>query len=163
MLRLDINLVFTIINLLIWYGIIRIFLFKPVNKVIQKREEAIKARYDQAEEMRTAAESEKKEYQAMQAGIEEEKTKLLTEAKNSAREEYQQIVADAQKEAEKLVEEAKKNAAIEREKSVTRTEQEIRNLLMETTARSLGEKRDKASNQGLYDQFLEKAGDTANG
>ena len=36
MLRLDINLVFTIINLLIWYAIIRIFLFKPINKVIDK-------------------------------------------------------------------------------------------------------------------------------
>lgn len=42
MLRLDINLVFTIINLLIWYAIIRIFLFKPINKVIYKRNAAIR-------------------------------------------------------------------------------------------------------------------------
>ena len=46
MLRLDINLVFTIINLLIWYAIIRIFLFKPINKVIDKRNAAIQEKYD---------------------------------------------------------------------------------------------------------------------
>ena len=46
MLRLDINLVFTIINLLIWYAIIRIFLFKPINKVIDKRSAAIQEKYD---------------------------------------------------------------------------------------------------------------------
>ena len=48
MLRLDINLVFTIINLLIWYAIIRIFLFKPINKVIDKRSAAIQEKYDEA-------------------------------------------------------------------------------------------------------------------
>mgnify|MGYP003084979315 FL=1 len=48
MLRLDINLVFTIINLLIWYAIIRIFLFKPINKVIYKRNAAIQEKYDEA-------------------------------------------------------------------------------------------------------------------
>lgn len=48
MLRLDINLVFTIINLLIWYAIIRIFLFKPINKVIDKRNTAIQEKYDEA-------------------------------------------------------------------------------------------------------------------
>ena len=45
MLRLDINLVFTIINLLIWYAIIRIFLFKPINKVSDKRSAAIQEKY----------------------------------------------------------------------------------------------------------------------
>ena len=54
MLRLDINLVFTIINLLIWYAIIRIFLFKPINKVIDKRNAAIQEKYDEAKKMQEA-------------------------------------------------------------------------------------------------------------
>ena len=48
MLRLDINLLFTIINLLIWYFLIKKFLFKPVNNIIAKREEAIEGRYKEA-------------------------------------------------------------------------------------------------------------------
>ena len=42
MLRLDINLVFTIINLLVLYFLMKKFLFKPVNNIIAQREEAIK-------------------------------------------------------------------------------------------------------------------------
>ena len=41
MLRLDINLVFTIINLLMRYFLMRKFLFKPVNGIIAAREEII--------------------------------------------------------------------------------------------------------------------------
>ena len=75
MLRLDINLVFTIINLLIWYAIIRIFLFKPINKVIDKRNAAIQEKYDEAKKMQEEAQAEKEKYAACQDEIEVEKNK----------------------------------------------------------------------------------------
>ena len=50
MLRLDINLVFTIINLLVLYFLMKKFLFKPVNNIIAQREEAIKKQFDDADE-----------------------------------------------------------------------------------------------------------------
>lgn len=52
MLRLDFNLVFTILNILIWYVLIRKFLFKPINNIITKREEALNARYDEVNSFR---------------------------------------------------------------------------------------------------------------
>lgn len=48
MLKLDINLLFTVINLVVWYLLIKKFLFKPVNNIISKREEAIADRYREA-------------------------------------------------------------------------------------------------------------------
>ena len=71
MLRLDINLVFTIINLLIWYAIIRIFLFKPINKVIDKRNAAIQEKYDEAKKMQEEAQAEKEKYDALVAALAE--------------------------------------------------------------------------------------------
>ena len=50
MLRLDINLVFTIINLLVLYFLMKKILFKPVNNIIAQREEAIKKQFDDADE-----------------------------------------------------------------------------------------------------------------
>ena len=41
MLRIDINLLFTVINLIIIYVIIRKLLFKPVKKIIAQREAEI--------------------------------------------------------------------------------------------------------------------------
>ena len=52
MLRLDINLVFTIINLLILYFLMRKFLFKPVNGIIAAREEIIRKQFAEAEELK---------------------------------------------------------------------------------------------------------------
>ena len=102
MLRLDINLVFTIINLLIWYAIIRIFLFKPINKVIDKRNAAIQEKYDEAKKMQEEAQAEKEKYAACQDEIEVEKNKVLDAARASAREEGRQLIENAQKEADKV-------------------------------------------------------------
>ena len=59
MLRLDFNLVFTILNILIWYVLIRKFLFKPINNIITKREEALNARYDEVKQLQAEAKAEK--------------------------------------------------------------------------------------------------------
>ena len=48
MLRLDINLLFTVINLIIIYVIIRKLLFKPVKKIIAQREAEINKQYEDA-------------------------------------------------------------------------------------------------------------------
>ena len=106
MLRLDINLVFTIINLLIWYAIIRIFLFKPINKVIDKRSAAIQEKYDEAKKMQEEAQAEKEKYAACQDEIEVEKNKVLDAARASAREEGRQLIENAQKEADKVIRKA---------------------------------------------------------
>jgi len=55
MLKLDINLLFTVINLVVWYLLIKKFLFKPVNNIISKREEAIADRYREAEQEKVQA------------------------------------------------------------------------------------------------------------
>ena len=85
MLRLDINLVFTIINLLVWYAVIRIFLFKRVNKVIDQREQAIQSRYAEAAKLQEEAAAQKDRYAASQAQIEEEKTRVMAQGTRARR------------------------------------------------------------------------------
>ena len=64
MLRLDTNLIWTVINLLVWYVIIRKLLFGRINRVIDQREQAIQARYTEAQKLREEAEAEKDKYTA---------------------------------------------------------------------------------------------------
>lgn len=157
MLRLDMNLVCTIINLLIWYVVIRKFLFKPVNAVISKREEAIASRYAEAQKLQDEAQAEKDKCAAFQAEIAEEKTKAIAEAQESARTEYDRILNDAQKKAEQIVETSRKEAELEKEKIIGKAESEIRSLIMDAAVKSM----QSSGNDGaLYDQFLTKAGET---
>ena len=85
MLRLDINLVFTIINLIVLFVLMRIFLFKPVNNIIAKREEAIRKQFDDADAAEKEAENLKTEYEASLAGAKDESARLITEAKEKAK------------------------------------------------------------------------------
>ena len=148
MLRLDINLVFTIINLLIWYAIIRIFLFKPINKVIYKRNAAIQEKYDEAKKMQEEAQAEKEKYAACQDEIEVEKNKVLDAARASAREEGRQLIENAQKEARR-----------EKDKMLEQAKHEILSLVLDAAAGSMNKKSDDSA---LYDEFLKKAGTTEN-
>ena len=157
MLRLDLNLVFTIVNLLIWYVIIRKFLFKPINDIITKREDAIKARYAEAEQLKQEAQEEKTKSAQYQAQIESEKAKIMAAAQADARVEFDQIVADANKKAGQIVESSKKEAALQKEKVMNKAEQEIRGLILEAAVKSM---QSQNSDEALYDQFLTKAGET---
>ncbi len=159
MLRLDINLVFTIINLLIWYVIIRIFLFKPINKVIDKRNKSIQEKYDEAKKLQEDAQAEKDKYVACQNGIEEEKNKVLDAARASAREEGRQLIENAQKEADKVIRKANEDARREKDKMLEQAKHEILSLVIDAAAGSMNKKSDDSA---LYDEFLEKAGMSEN-
>ncbi len=156
MLRLDMNLLWTVLNLLIWYGLIRIFLFKPINAVISKREEAIASRYAKAKELQEEAEAEKSKCIEIQAQIEKEKAAVFTEARENARNEYDRIVTEADVKAAQIVEDSRKEAQQERARIIEKAEKEIRSMIMEATVKSM---QSSQSDHALYDQFLTKAGE----
>lgn len=156
MLRLDMNLVWTILNLLIWFLLIKKFLFGPINAVISKREEMIASRYAEAQKLQEEAQTERDRCREFQVQIEEEKKKAVTEAQENARTEYDRIVAEAEKKAEQIVDNSRKEAEIQKEKIVGKAEQEIRSLIMDTAVHSM---QSSGSDGALYDQFLTRAGE----
>ena len=85
MIRIDAaNLIFTVINLLVLVVAMRIFLFKPVQNIIAKRqEEADKQLLEAAQKQEAAAALEQK-YSDTLNNIEEEKKKALSEARKDA-------------------------------------------------------------------------------
>lgn len=157
MLRLDINLLFTIINLLIWYLLIKKFLFKPVNNIIAKREEAIEGRYKEAEQEKLEAGQQKEKYEALQSGIQDEKAQVMKKAQEDARAAYQQIVEEANRKAGQIIEDSQKTAELEHSKMVSRAEKEIRSLLFSDASEGMQKEED---NSELYDKFLTKAGES---
>ena len=58
MLRVDINLLFTVINILLLAVAFKIFLFKPVENIIAKRQEEVEEQYDAAVKKQEEAEPE---------------------------------------------------------------------------------------------------------
>lgn len=158
MLRLDINLVFTIINLLIIYFIVSKFLFQPVKKILEKRQEEIDQQYAEAQTAKTQAEALRQQYEESVKSIAEEKAAAVNEARTLADGEYNRIVTEAKAEAEKLVSDARRIAHSEQENSVRRAQEQIAGLVVEATARVVASGQGQAADRELYNQFLAKTG-----
>ena len=78
MLQLDVwNVLFTIINLLILFVLMRIFLYKPVQKIIAKRQEEADRQFGEAAAKQSEAEELKTKYQAVLSDAENEKLSLI--------------------------------------------------------------------------------------
>lgn len=159
MLRLDINLVFTIMNLLIIYFIIRRFLFKPVQNVLAQRQEEIDKQFENAKKTEEEALELKKQYEESVSGIEAQCRETVNEARIKASEEYERILADAQAEADKLIKDSKRTAEQEKEKNIREAKIQIADLVMEATAKVVASGQGAAADRELYNQFLAKTGE----
>jgi len=159
MLKFDLNFVFMLINLIIFFVLIRCFLFKPIKKVIDKRNELIHTQLENADNAQRQAEELKEEYRLRLNDAEEEKGRILTEARNSAKTEYDSIVARAEEDAEKIKAKAKKASDIECEKARLAVKEEIAALAMETAAKVIGESASAQTDKEIYNKFLSESSD----
>ena len=77
MLRVDINLLFTVVNLLVLVCLMKKFLFKPVREVMEKRQAEIEESYKKAEQVNEDARHLKEKYEESLGNIEEERKNTI--------------------------------------------------------------------------------------
>ena len=159
MLRLDINLVFTIINLLILYFLMRKFLFKPVNGIIAKREEAIQKQFAEAEEAKVQAAKLKEDYEASLKSAKDEADQIVSAAREKGRAEYDRILKSADEDAARKLQKAEETIAEEKAKSLRSMEKEIETLVMAAATKVVGEKVTTENSQNFYDEFITEMGE----
>ncbi len=153
MLRIDSNILYTIINLLILYVLLRKFLFKPVHNILDQRKADVEAQKKQAEETTAQADALKAQYELSLQKIDEENARSVAAAKAKATEEYDRIVADAGQKAEGIITSAKEKARLAAEQERQLAENDIADMLKNVAH----EQAAKANDSDLYDQFLESA------
>ena len=158
MLRLDINIVWTILNLLIIFAIVKIFLIKPIHKILDARQAEIDKQYADAKAAQDSANELKGQYEAS-LSVQAEKESILNEARGKASNEYDRIVADAQTEAKKIMDNASKNATLEEQKRIEQAQEQIAGLVVEATAKLVAAKQNADSDRELYNQFIAKTGE----
>ncbi len=158
MLTIDINLLFTVINVLILFVLVKIFLLKPVHKILDERQKLIEADLAEAEAAKAEAKALVAQHQQQLECIEEERAQAMKETTLKATEVYDQIVASANNKANTIIKNAEREGQRERQAILRQAEKEIRELVMDATAKVIGVRTSDDSH--LYDQFLEKAGNS---
>ena len=156
MLRIDFNLVLTIINLIVLYLILRKFLFRPVMDIMEKREKMIADGIGHANEEQDKAHALKKQYEDALNGAKEESTKMIEQAKLDAKQEYNQILNEANEKADKDMKTARESL----EQAFDDMKAQVAGLAMDAAKKILLENADNISGVDAYDQFLKDAGDS---
>lgn len=160
MLRIDANLLFTIINLIVLFLLLRFFLIKPVMAVIEKRENMIREQLENAGRTEKKAGELKEKYEAALAGVEDEAGELIAKARDRAKAEQESIIANANLEAGKIIKEAHAVIELEKQQEMTRLQNQVANLALNAVEKVLSEQLNEEQNDALYDRFLKETGGT---
>ncbi len=158
MLVLSSDVIYTIINIVLLVVLLRIFLWKPVLGIIEKRQKAIQDDLDQAARTNEEARALKAEYEASLTGARQESANLVAQAKDRAGEQYNAIVAQAHADAEAIREKAKADAQSEREQVLAQAKGEVADLALLAAARLLGSVDEEADRRILDDWLAEMGG-----
>ncbi len=158
MISVNINLLFNIINILVLCVLIRIFLFKPVKKIMAERQEIIDRRLADAETAKAQALALENQHKQLMQGIEDEKLAVLAGAQKRAAEEYELLVADAKLRSAGIIKKAEAEAVSRKDEILKQAKDEITDIIVAATARVSGV--GGGNDNMLYDEFLKKAGVT---
>ena len=160
MLKIDaFNIIAIVINLLVLFVAIKLLFFKPILAIIAKRQEEADAQFDEAAKKQAEADELKSQYDTCLAGIEEEKRRVVSEARKEADAKGRKVVNDAREEAFKVQEKIVAEAKDERDKIIKSAEKDIADMVVDAATKIVGSKNGADIDSSLYDEFIGKAGE----
>ena len=162
MLRIDFNLIFTVINILLLFGGLWLVLFKPVRKILDERQAEADREYDDAKKKQAEADAAKEQYDASLAEIDQTRKETLDEARKKADDEYQRIIGHAEAQAKDITDRAQTEAENQKKKILKSAEEQIADMVVEAAGKVAGTAEGADFDLSLYDEFLsKKAGDNS--
>ena len=129
------DVIIHIVNVLVLFFLLRIILFKPVNRFLTARSDRISTQLKEAEEIKSDAQKLKSDYQNQLKTYEEDGRKIIRDSQSKANQEASLILEEARKEAEKLVSEAQTRIANEKALAVAEARSEIALLATDIAGR----------------------------
>lgn len=160
MLKLDWTIIWAIVNILLLFVLMRIFLFKPLHKFMDERTASVQNDIDSAKKSKEEAEALKQQYEDTLGDAKTEADRIIAKAREEAVIEKERIIKQSQDEAEQIIIEANKTIENERRRVMQQAQSQIADLAIEAASKIIGENVDDEKNRKLVDDFLsnEEAG-----
>lgn len=154
-----VTMIATLINTLILFLVLKHFLFKPVNKILDERKQNVEETYRQADEKLSEAARLESEYTEKLANAKEESAEIVKNATKRAQTRSDEIIAEAKKEASSLI--VKANADIEKEKkrAVNQIKDEISDIALAVAEKVVEKEIDPKDHERLIESFISELGE----
>lgn len=150
-----------ICNLFIQVFLIRRFLFKPVNAMLDKRKAAADAQLADARRTREEAEAVKADYEKNMAMARDEAKAILGEAKKAAAIKKEAILAEAGTQAAQIRSRAQAEIIQEQKKAVNDVKREISRIAVDLAGKVIEREIREDDHRKLIDEFIRNAGEAS--
>ena len=158
MLNLDGNIVWTIVNILVLFLLLKHFLFKPITEMMESRTAEIENNLKDAEDQKQKASELTAQYEEKLQGAHAEAAQIVSEARQRGQREYDAILKTAGQDAQKEQERARADMEREREEMLRGVQENVTELVLLTASKLSQKELDEESDRKLVDSFLSEAG-----
>ena len=149
------QIVFHAIMVLVLIFLITKLLIKPVQNMLQKRQDAIQQSLDNAATSEKEAEILRADYEKKLEGVSKEREEILEGAYAAAKEKEAQVLKDAHEEANRIRERARRDIEQEREKAKDEIQQESIGLAAAMTEKLLEQYVDEDVRARMVDDAIQ--------
>ena len=151
----------TICNLFIQIYLIKRFLFKPVNAMLEKRKAMADAQIQDAIKAKDEAQAMKAEYEQNMAEAKNKANEILTTAQKTASIQSEEMLKEAAQQAAAIKAKAEKDIAQEKRKAVNEIKDEIGGMAMDIAGKVIEREISEEDHKKLIDEFIANVGEAS--
>lgn len=150
-----------ICNLFIQMYLIKRFLFKPVNEMLEKRRALADAQIREAEQAKADADAIKTEYEQNMKEAKEKANEILITAQKTAALQSEEMLKEATAQAAALKSKAESDIAQEKRKAVNEIKDEIGGMAVEIAGKVIEREISEEDHAKLIDEFIANVGEAS--
>ena len=152
------ELIAGIIAFSIIFLFIRLWAWPALQETLENRRKAITGQLEEAEKVKTEAESLLADYQAQVAGAKTEANSIIEEARTTAESMRGEIVLRAESEAASVLEKARADVATERSRAAAALQGDVADLSLDMAEKVVAGSIDREAQQALVERYIEELG-----
>lgn len=154
------QIIISLCNLVILFLILKHFLFKPVNKVLDDRQKDIDTDYSDAKAALENAKKTENEWNGKIKAADEKANEIIGSAADAAKIRAEEITAEAKKQADNIVARAKSEMELEKRKSEESLKQQISEVSTAVAGKILSRELNENDQRKLIDSFIDEIGES---
>lgn len=152
---------FVLLNTLAIFVVAKKYLFVPVHKMIEQRQQEIDGIYAEADKAKSDAQTMRAEYEEKLSDARATSERLVKDAMARGQKREEEIVRQANAEAASILTKASADAALEKKKAINDAKDEIAEMAMAIAGKVVGRELSDADQAKLVDHFIDELGDKA--
>jgi len=141
--------------------LIKRFLFKPINAMLEKRQAMADAEIQDAIKAKDEAQAMKTEYEQNMKEARDKANEIMTTAQKTATAQSEEMIKEATQQAAAIKAKAESDIVQERRKAVNEIKDEIGGMAMEIAGKVIEREINEADHTKLIDDFIANVGEVS--